>query len=156
MGLAIVPAYDIESEVVANAVIVTRVLNTSDVYGYSLSVQEGNNLVTNPDPGTYSEVTIAGFISDDEPTSLTVTRFAKPTPEAPERTEPVLPNDQMLELVDLAKRVERAYCRATSGYYPDCVFVTAANDKEASLDLELKILENGQLVYKQVREFGGR
>src|SRR6185503_2830328 len=27
MGLAIVPAYDIESEVVANAVIVTRVLN---------------------------------------------------------------------------------------------------------------------------------
>lgn len=29
MGLAIVPAYDIESEVAANAVVVTRVLNTS-------------------------------------------------------------------------------------------------------------------------------
>jgi len=156
MGLAIVPAYDTESEVAANAVVVTRVLNTDDVFGYSLSVQLGNNLVTNPDPGTYSEVTIAGFISDDEPTSLTVTRFAKPTPEDPERTEPVLPDEQMLELVDLAKRVERAYCRATPGYYPDCVFVTAANDKEASLDLELKILENGQYVYKQVREFGGR
>ena len=156
MGLAIVPAYDTESEVAANAVVVTRVLNTDDVFGYSLSVQLGNNLVTNPDPGTYSEVTIAGFISDDEPTSLSVTRFAKPTPEDPERTEPVLPDEQMLELVDLAKRVERAYCRATPGYYPDCVFVTAANDKEASLDLELKILENGQLVYKQVREFGGR
>ena len=68
----------------------------------------------------------------------------------------MLPDEQMLELVDLAKRVERAYCRATPGYYPDCVFVTAANDKDASLDLELKILENGQLVYKQVREFGGR
>ena len=79
MGLAIVPAYDTESEVAANAVVVTRVLNTDDVFGYSLSVQQGNNLVTNPDPGTYSEVTIAGFISDDEPTSLTVTRFAKPT-----------------------------------------------------------------------------
>ncbi len=156
MGLAIVPAYDTESDVAANAVVVTRVLNTDDVFGYSLSVQEGNNLVTNPDPGTYSEVTIAGFISDDEPTSLTVTRFAKPTPEAPERTESVLPPEQMLELVDLAKRVERAYCRATPGYYPDCVLVTAANDKDASLDLELKILENGQLVYKQVREFGGR
>ena len=156
MGLAIVPAYDTESEVAANAVVVTRVLNTDDVFGYSLSVQQGNNLVTNPTPGTYSEVTIAGFISDDEPTSLTVTRFAKPTAEAPERTEPVLPAEQMLELVDLAKRVERAYCRATPGYYPDCVFVTAANDKDASLDLELKILENGQLVYKQVREFGGR
>jgi phosphoenolpyruvate synthase/pyruvate phosphate dikinase len=48
MGLAIVPAYDMDSEVAANAVVVTRVLNTSDVYGYSLSVQEGNNLVTNP------------------------------------------------------------------------------------------------------------
>ena len=90
MGLAIVPAYDTESDVAANAVVVTRVLNTDDVFGYSLSVQQGNNLVTNPDPGTYSEVTIAGFISDDEPISFTVTRFAKPTPDAPERTEPVL------------------------------------------------------------------
>ena len=90
MGLAIVPAYDPESEIAANAVVVTRVLNTYDVFGYSLSVQEGNNLVTNPDPGTHSEVTIAAFIGDDEPTSLTVTRFAKPTPDAPERTEPVL------------------------------------------------------------------
>ncbi len=156
MGVAIVPAYDTESDVAANAVVVTRVLNTEDVFGYSLSVQEDNNLVTNPDPGTYSEVTVAGFISDDEPTSLTVTRFAKPTAHAPERTEPVLPAERMLELVDLAKRVERAYCRATPDYYPDCDFVVAASDKDTSLDLELKILENGQLVYKQVREFGGR
>ena len=53
----------------ANAVVVTRVLNTHDLFGYSLSGQLGNNLVTNPNPGTYSAVTIAGFISDDEPTS---------------------------------------------------------------------------------------
>ena len=51
MGLAIVPAYDPESDIAANAVVVTRVLNTDDVFGYSLSVQQGNNLVTNPDPG---------------------------------------------------------------------------------------------------------
>jgi len=156
MGLAIVPAYDTDSEVAANAVVVTRVLNTDDVFGYSLSVQQGNNLVTNPDPGTYSEVTIAGFISDDEPTSLTVTRYAKPTPQAPERTEPVLTREGMLELAELAKRVEKAYCRAKRGYYPDCRFVTAANDKASCLDMELKVLENGQLVCKQVREFGGR
>ena len=156
MGIAIVPAYDTESDVAANAVVVTRVLNTDDVFGYSLSVQAGNNLVTNPDPGTYSEVNIAGFISDDEPISFTVTRFAKPTPDAAERTEPVLDRERMLELVELAKQVERAYCRAEPDYYPDCRFVTSANDKPASLDLELKILENGQLVYKQVREFGGR
>ena len=112
--------------VAANAVVVTRVLNTDDVYGYSLSVQEGNNLVTNPEPGTYSEVTIAGFVSDEEPTSLTVTRFAKPARDAPERTVPVLASEQMLELVQLAKQIERAYCRATPGYYPDCRFVTSA------------------------------
>ena len=132
MGLAIVPAYDTESQVAANAVVVTRVLNADGVFGYSLSVQEGNNLVTNPDPGTYSEVTIAGFGLRDEPTvdhRHPVRQADRRT--APERTEPVLPDEQMLELVDLAKRVERAYCRATPGYYPDCDFVTAANDKEA-------------------------
>jgi phosphoenolpyruvate synthase/pyruvate phosphate dikinase len=156
MGLAIVPAYDSESDVAANAVVVTRVLNTDHVFGYSLSVQAGNNLVTNPDPGTWSEVTVAAFISDDEPTSLTTTRYAKPSREAPERTERVLADERMRELVDLARRVERAYCRATPGYYRDCRIVTSAADKPRSLDLELKILESGRLVYKQVREFGGR
>jgi hypothetical protein len=156
MGLAIVPAYDLEAEIAANTVVVTRVLNTDAVFGYSLSVQQGNNLVTNPDPGTYSEVTIAGFISDDEPTSLTVTRFAKPVPDGPERTEPVLSREAMLELVDLAKTVERAYCRAKPGYFPRCDIVTSAGDKDAALDLEAKILNNGHLVYKQTREFGGR
>jgi Pyruvate phosphate dikinase, AMP/ATP-binding domain len=156
MGLAIVPAYDIEAEVAANAVVVTRVLNTSDVYGYSLSVQEDNNLVTNPDPGTYSEVTIAGFISETEPVSLTITRFAKPTKESPERTEPVLAREQLLDLVDLARRVENAYCAAKRDYYPGpCEFVTVDNQKPKSLDLEVKLLENGQWVVKQVREFGG-
>ena len=156
MGLAIVPAYDIESEVAANAVVVTRVLNTSDVFGYSLSVQVGNNLVTNPDPGTYSEVTIAGFISETEPVSLTITRFAKPTKDSAERTEPVLPREQMLDLVDLGRRVENAYCAAKRDYYSGpCEFVTVDNQKPKSLDLEVKLLDNGQWVVKQVREFGG-
>jgi hypothetical protein len=156
MGLAIVPAYDIESEVAANAVVVTRVLNTSDVFGYSLSVQVGNNLVTNPEPGTYSEVTIAGFISETEPVSLTITRFAKPTTDSAERTEPVLAREQMLDLVDLARRVENAYCAAKRDYYSGpCEFVTVDNQKPRSLDLEVKLLENGQWVVKQVREFGG-
>jgi hypothetical protein len=156
MGLAVVPAYDTESDVAANAVVVTRVLNTQDVYGYSLSVQAGNNLVTNPDPGTWSEVSIAAFYSDDEPVSLTVTRFAKPARTAPERTDAVLPRERMLEVVDLAKRIERAYCAATPGYYDACSIVAGATDKEHSLDLELKVLESGRLVCKQVREFGGR
>ena len=119
-------------------------------------MQQGNNLVTNPDPGTHSEVTIAGFISDAEPASLTVTRYAKPTADSPVRTAPVLEPARMLELVDLAKTVERAYCRAKPSYYDgSCSMVTSDNRKDTSLDLELKLLEDGRLVCKQVREFGG-
>jgi len=157
MGLAIVPSYDSESEVAANAVVVTRVLNTDAVYGYSLSVQQGNNLVTNPDPGTFSETTIAGFISDEEPVSFTVTRLAKPVKDGPVRTTPVLADDRMRQIVGVTKAVERAYCAAKRDYYGgDCAWVTADNTKPKSLDLELKVLANEHLVVKQVREFGGR
>ncbi|MFZ1410297.1 MAG: PEP/pyruvate-binding domain-containing protein, partial [Micropruina sp.] len=157
MGLAIVGAYDNESEIVANAVLLTRVLNTDAVYGYSLSIQQGNNLVTNPDPGTHTEVTIAAFISDDEPISFTHARFAKPTREGPELTSPVLSRDQLVALVDLTRRVERAYCAAKPSYYPGpCAEVTFDNSKPRSLDLEVKVLADGRFVVKQVREFGGR
>lgn len=77
MGLAIVAAYDVEADMAASAVLVTRVLTTDAVYGYSLSVQGGNNLVTNPDPGTHSETAIAALISDVEPIAFTITRYAR-------------------------------------------------------------------------------
>ncbi len=63
----------------------------------------------------------------------------------------------MLALVDMAKTVERAYCAAKPSYYPDdCAWVTFDNEKPKSLDLELKLLEDGRFVCKQVREFGGK
>ena len=52
MGIAIVERYDVDAEIVANSVIVTRVIGNSGLYGYSFSTQVGNNLVTNPTPGT--------------------------------------------------------------------------------------------------------
>ena len=157
MGLSVVPAYDTESDVTANAVIVTRVLNTQGVYGYTLSVQDGNNLVTNPDPGTQTEVTVAALGLGDEPTSLTITRFAQPVAGGPVRTEPGLAREDMLALVDIAATVERAYCAAKPSYYEgDCRFVVVDNEKPTSVDMELKILSNGQFLCKQVREFGGR
>ena len=62
----------------------------------------------------------------------------------------------MLDLVDLARQVENAYCVAKRDYYSgQCEFVTVDNQKQKSLDLEVKLLENGQWVVKQVREFGG-
>lgn len=165
MGIAVVPAYDLEAEVIANSVVVSRVLGTSDIYGYTLSIQEGNNLVTNPLPGTFSEVTIAAFLTREEPISLTVTRFARPTAAGPTRTEPVLGRAQVLDMVDVVRAVEEAWCRAKPAYYAetgepgvrrDCGFVTADVDKPKALDLELKVLEGNRLVCKQAREFGGR
>jgi hypothetical protein len=157
MGSAVVPAYDTQSPVAANAVVITRVVNASGVFGYSLSIQEGNNLVTNPDPGTWSEVSVAAIGLGDEPTSLTITRYAKPAREAPERTTPVLDREKTLELVGIAMAVEKAYCAADPTYYPgDCDWVVVDNDKPKSLDMEFKLLENGQFVCKQLREFGGR
>jgi hypothetical protein len=103
-------------------------------------------------------VVIAALGIDGEPTSLTVTRYAKPTADGPQRTEPVLPEAQTRALVDLAARIERAYCAANRAYYPGrgCATVAVDADKPRSLDIELKILANGQLICKQVREFGGR
>ena len=77
--------------------------------------------MTNPDPGTFSETTVAAFGSDDEPTTFTVTRFAKPSPDGPARTTPVLADDQMRAIVDVTGGVERAYCAANRDYYgADC------------------------------------
>ena len=69
----------------------------------------------------------------------------------------MLPREQMLALVDIAVAVETSYCAAKPDYYDgSCRFVVVDNEKPTSLDMELKILENGQFVCKQVREFGGK
>lgn len=49
-----------------------------------------------------------------------------------------------------------AYCAAKPDYYDgSCRVVVVDNEKPTSLDMELKILQNGHFVCKQVREFGG-
>jgi hypothetical protein len=64
------------------------------------------------------------------PGSVIVTRFAKPTKDSPERTEPVLRRDQTLNLVGLARGVASPYCVAKRDHYPgQCAFVTADNSK---------------------------
>ena len=102
MGLSVVPSYDSEADIDANAVVVTRVINAAGIFGYSLSIQDGNNLATNPDPGTQTESTIAALGLGDEPTSFTITRYAVPVAGGPKLTEPVLTNEQLLDLVDVA------------------------------------------------------
>jgi hypothetical protein len=155
MGLAVVPAYDTESEVAANGVVITRAVN-SDFLAYTLGLQKDNNLVTNPEPGTIAQSTLATFGGLDRPTRFTTTRFAKPTSTSAPLTASVMTEPQMANVVELVKAVEVAYCRAKEGYYPgDCKYVWLDETKPRSLDLEFKYLQNGQFVVKQMREFHG-
>ncbi len=162
MGLAIVEAYDLGSEITANSVLVTRVPNTDTLFGYSVSSNEGNNLVTNPAPSTWSELAVAVLLTDANPTSLTITRFAKSFFDKPERTTPVMDRTQSLTMIQIAKTAELAYCRAEPTYYPPassgestCDYALWDADKPKALDFEFKLRKDGKFVAKQIREFGG-
>jgi phosphoenolpyruvate synthase/pyruvate phosphate dikinase len=157
MGLSVVPAHDTDGEIVGNAVVITRAVNTEDVIGYSLSVQEDDNLVTNPDPGTVAELTYAVFSDETQPPHFTTAHFATPKADVPPRKSTVLTPAQMNQIVDMSKQVERQYCKSKPGYFDgDCDFVHLDPEKPNSLDMELKILDSGHIVLKQVREFSGR
>jgi hypothetical protein len=156
MGVSVLPAYDYQSDIKANSVLVTRVINSSDIFGYSVSLQKKNNTVTNPSPGTFSEISVAAIGLGNEPTTLTYTRFAKPKKDEPQLTAPLLTQPEMLQMVEIARRVEEAYCRYKPGYYnDDCQFVSIDAAKPKALDYEFKYLKNGHWVAKQCREFGG-
>ena len=154
MGITINPSYGDEQ---ANSVLVTRVAGTDAVYGYTLSTQKGENLVTNPLPGTITEFDVAAFSDFSRPPRITTTRFAKPTLTDPVMTTTILTNERMIELVDIAKTIEIAYCRAKPSYYPggNCNSVWLDIAKPTSLDMEIKILPDGNIQFKQVREFQG-
>ena len=155
MGIAVVPEYDAESEVAANGVLITRSVN-SDFLAYTISLQQANNLVTNPDPGTISQMTLATFSDGVRPTRFTITRYATPVANSPKLTKSVLPEAQLNQVTNLAKAVEEAYCRVKPGYYDnDCQYVSLDETKPRSLDMEFKYLANGQFVMKQAREFHG-
>ncbi len=156
MGLAIVQRYRELGDVDANSVVVTRVLNSGGVYGYTFSSQVGNNVVTNPEPGTSSETVMAAFLPG-QPATFAVTRYATPTAGGAPLTQTVLSNAQMKEMLELTQHVESAYCREKPGYYPgNCSSVLYDVEKPRALDMELKLLSGGRFLLKQVREFSGK
>jgi hypothetical protein len=157
MGLAIVPKYDLVADIAANSVVVTRVINSNGTLGYTFSNQEGDNLVTNPTPGTSSEVIIVAFSDPGLPPSFVTTRHATPEVGGPTLTTSVYTPEQLQTLTDITTAVEHAYCQAIPDYYQgDCGYVAFDGEKPRSLDMELKFLANGQFLFKQVREFAGR
>ncbi|MDF1564685.1 MAG: PEP/pyruvate-binding domain-containing protein [Deltaproteobacteria bacterium] len=158
MGLAIVPRYRQLGDIVANVVVITRPINASGVFGYTLSSQRGNSLVTNPEPGTHAESIAVGLLPYEEAT-FSVVRFARPDPGGPELRRTVMSKNEMLVLLEIVKRVEVAYCLADPAYYPaseGCPNVIYDDEKPTALDLELKLYADGRFLLKQVREFGGR
>lgn len=157
MGIAVVPKYDLKSPIAANSVVITRIVATQNVYGYTLSSQKGNVLVTNPEPGTLAENTIAAFNEPFEPASFAVTRHATPVAGQPPMKRTVLSDKSMRQVVQITRTAEIAYCRARPDYYGyDCNYAPSDPRKERALDFELKYLENGQFICKQMREFSGR
>ena len=140
---------------VANAVIVTRILAGSGIYGYQLSLNSADNLVTNPTPGTQSEIVLATFLGDEKP-SYTVTQFAQPKAGDPVRTTSIVPQAIYDKIVTMARQVETSYCKAVPGYYNgDCSVAPSDPEKPKSLDMEFKIFSNGEVLIKQSREFSG-
>lgn len=171
MGVAIVPAYDTEEDVIANGVVITRAVGGADVLGYTLTLQQGNNLVTNPEPGTIAQRTLVTFSADpSRPDRYTLVRPATPVAGGPAATTSVLDDAQMANVVRVAVAVEKPYCAVKPGYAEPyagyegtprtgdgtCGIIQFSESKSAALDMEWKLLQSGRVVLKQVREFHGR
>ena len=171
MGIAIVPAYDTDEDVIANGVVITRAVGGADVLGYTLTLQQGNNLVTNPDPGTIAQRTLVTFSADPQrPDRYTMVRPAVPVAGGPAAAESVLTDAQIADVVRVAVAVEQPYCSVKPSYAlpaPDyqgtprtgdgnCAVIQFSESKSSSLDMEFKLLRSGRVVLKQVREFHGR
>jgi len=126
-----------------------------------LSTQEKNGLVTNPKPGTLSELTTLLFQLRSVP-APSVLQFARPRVGEEKRTTPILSTKTMREIVAVARAIEEAYCEAKPSYFVvngkkrKCHQVSNSQEKPAALDMELKTYSNGEILFKQVREFHGR
>jgi hypothetical protein len=162
MGIAVNIGYDFRKKTedikeIANAVLVTRIINTKGLYGYRLSVNTKDNLVTNPTPKTQSEVLLATFLDINEKPQFSFIQFAKPEVNNPVLDKPLLNNETYEKIIDIARSVEKSYCKEIKKYYPygNCDWVVGDPDKPSSLDMEFKIFSNGEVLIKQVREFSG-
>jgi hypothetical protein len=168
MGIAVLPSYKTEGTIVANSVVVTRVINSPDVYGYTMSIQKDNNLVTNPDKDTIAELTIANDTGGGQPPGFTISRFAVPVANQPGLTTSVMENvfkdekvanQMMVEMLRITQRVEMSYCVAKNQfvkslpedarhpYYEGpngCGYVQYDPKKPKSLDFEFKLVKVDQ------------
>ena len=159
MGLAIVRRYAEHGVITANSVVITRVLNSSGVYGYTFSSQVGENIVTNPAPDTASETIIAAFLPDVAP-AFTVTRFAKPTPESPTLDHTVMTTEQMQTMLESDPSGRARVLPRGRGLLPgqrERLRQRAVRRGEAARARHGdQAVRSGEFHVKQVREFSGK
>ncbi len=164
MGIAVNPTYNfLETKQlveVGNGVVISKVLSAANIYGYTYTIQDGENLATNPNPGTQAEITLANFLTPNEPITFSTLNFAKPKKNLPTLTKKVLSDEMMKDIVRITQHIEMQYCYAKSDYYDgNCADVTWDPRKTKALDMEFKILgygtEKKEIVFKQTREFSG-
>lgn len=132
MGIAVMPQYKEIGTVTANAVAVTRYLENPCTHtpatvmrllglalpGYTFSVGEADNDVTNPDPGTMSETAVATTNLTYDPSialyrgdySVKISRYATPVAGNPAYDHPVMPLNLYSDMLLLTIAAERAYC----------------------------------------------
>jgi phosphoenolpyruvate synthase/pyruvate phosphate dikinase len=160
MGLAINQKYDFRGDTegvreVANAVLMTRMIAADGVYGYQLSLNTPDNLVTNPTPGTQSEIVLASFFADKK-TEFTVTQYAITELGKPVDTTQIVDRAIYERMVRIAKAVEIGYCKANPRFYGgDCTNLLSDREKPKWMAMEFKIFSNGEVLLKQAREVGG-
>ncbi len=159
MGIAVVPTYNFLKPLgiveTGNGVVITNILSARNLYGYTYTTQDGENLATNPDPETQAEITLANFAVPNEPITFSTLMFATPVKGQPALTHRVLTDAVMKKLVMLTQHIEKQYCRYKPDYNPSCSSVIFDRDKRKSLDMEFKILgpNKDRIMLKQVREF---
>jgi Pyruvate phosphate dikinase, AMP/ATP-binding domain len=160
MGLSIQPEYKFRGhKIAANSVLVTRVIGTQAVYGQQLSTQLGNGLVTNPVANTKSELATITFDASAVHVAINILQYAKPVPDKPAMTTPVMSESNMLLHSEIARHVEVKYCESVDDYTASgqkCSAVVNSVAKPYALDFEFKLFDDNQILVKQVRSFHGK
>eukprot|EP01123_Difflugia_compressa_P014200 TRINITY_DN710_c0_g1_i4.p1 TRINITY_DN710_c0_g1~~TRINITY_DN710_c0_g1_i4.p1 ORF type:complete len:1221 (-),score=179.58 TRINITY_DN710_c0_g1_i4:146-3808(-) len=156
MGISVVPRYkELGKSVTANSVAITRLIDGStDRAGYTFSIQKDDNDVTNPDPNTVSETTVA-YINTNKTWTWLTTRFATPVAGQPPLTAPVLTRDLMDKMMLTILRAEEAYCLYKFNLTKEKCSNMMLNNVKTGLDIEFKFIDNQRVHCKQLREFAG-
>jgi len=163
MGIAINAKYGNYGKVVANAVAITKNLEPTvpdDTAAYTFSIQEGDNDVTNPDPGTTGESSLRVYFEDGSSVWKTV-RYATPVAGFNPLTQPILPPNLMQQLLTVTETTERAYCLYIWKLPAAICNKASLYWKKTGLDSEYKFVQSERdkshirVINKQLREFSG-